>query len=77
MSENSFLKEVFDYVKKSEQVITVYLSPTGSNVLTIGDLTTKNTELGYGGINWMKVDSDENYGKIPTATDIIIEDEDS
>lgn len=40
-------------------------------------MTTKNTELGYGGINWMKLYDDDSFGKLPTATDIIIEDEDS
>ena len=25
------------------------------NIITIGELATKNSEYGYGGLNWMKV----------------------
>lgn len=76
MSEKSFLKEVFDYVKTSEKVITIYLGGGSSKqpILTIGEITTKNTEMGYGGINWMSIESDDDYGKLPNIIDVIVED---
>ena len=42
-------------------------------ILTIGEITTKNTEMGYGGINWMSMESDDNYGKLPNIVDVIVE----
>lgn len=54
------------------------MSPSeDKNILTIGDLTTKNTELGYGGINWVKIEDDDVYGKLPTISDIILDDEET
>lgn len=76
MSEKSFLQEVFDYVKTTEKVITIYLGKNGNKTITMGELSTKNAELGYGGINWMKVTEDESYGKLPVATDLIVSNED-
>lgn len=39
-------------------MITIYLGPSQNNTITIGELSTKNSEFGYGGINWMKVEDD-------------------
>ena len=32
--------------------------------------------MGYGGIDWIKVFNDEEYGKVPLASDFIIENTD-
>ena len=53
------------------------MSPDGQNILTIGDMSTKNTEFGYGGINWMDTQDDENYGKLSTLTDLVVDDEET
>lgn len=70
-SENSFLNEIFTFVGSTEKIVTVYL---GSNsTVTIGDLSVKNAEKGYSGIEWIKLD-DRRY---PQIDQITIETEDS
>ena len=54
-SENSFLYEIFDFVGEQEKTLTIYL---GSNsTITLGDLSTKNSEYGYSSIIWLPLNS--------------------
>ena len=64
-SENSFLNEMFAYVGSTDKIVTVYL---GSNsTITIGDLSIKNAEKGYSGIEWIKLD-EKRYPQIDQIT---------
>lgn len=74
-SENSFLNEVFEYLKVSQKIVTVYLGK--NNSLTIGELTAKYSQTGYAGITWMNMPEDDNFGKMPRITALSIEDEHS
>jgi hypothetical protein len=42
--------------------------------MAIGELSLKFSEHGYSGISWVGIEQDENFGKVPTLTDIIVED---
>lgn len=67
-SENSFLNEVFNYVKAKEKTVTVFI---GENMtLTIGDLTAKYTKTGYSSIQWIDMPDDEGKGKFPHISEI-------
>lgn len=37
-------------------------------------MSLKFSEHGYSGINWVTIQQDENFGKIPLVTDMIVED---
>lgn len=74
-SENSFLNEIFSYVKATQKAITIYL---GSNkTITIGDMTAKYTASGYSSISWIQTPDDEGFGKLAQVSDIGIEDRES
>ena len=67
-SENSFLNEIFTYVKSTEKTVTIFI---GSNLtITIGDMTAKFTESGYSSIEWIDMPEDESFGKLPKLKDI-------
>ena len=56
-------------------MITIYINGPEST-LTIGELSIKNTAVGYGGIVWLPVDSEEDataYGKLPLVKSIVLE----
>ena len=55
-AENSFLEEIFTYADALEKSVTIYLS--SENIITIGDLTARNTDKGYSGITWVDLPSD-------------------
>jgi hypothetical protein len=38
-------------------------------------MNAKNSEFGYGGINWISISDDDNYGKLPMITDVIVDNE--
>jgi hypothetical protein len=71
-SEQSFLNEIFKYIKSKDKVIGTYLGE--NNTLTIGDLTSKYTDSGFSSINWVAAKEDEGYGKLVEVLDIGIED---
>lgn len=71
-SEQSFLNEIFKYIKSKDKVIGTYLGE--NNTLTIGDLTSKYTDSGFSSINWVAAKEDEGYGKLAEVLDIGIED---
>ena len=72
-SENSFLNEIFSYVKATDKTICIYL---GSNrTLTIGDMTAKFTQSGYSSISWIPIPDDEGFGKLAQVSDVGIEDQ--
>ena len=71
-SENSFLNQIFAYTKAEEKIATLYLGE--NNFMAIGELSLKFSEHGYSGISWVGIQQDENFGKVPTVTDIIVED---
>jgi hypothetical protein len=55
-SENSFLNEIFSYVKATEKTVGIYL---GSNhTITIGDMTAKYVETGFSEIQWVDMPED-------------------
>lgn len=70
-SENSFLNEMFTYVGSTEKIVTIFLGSNSS--VTIGDLSVKNAEKGYSGIEWIKL-NDRRY---PVIDQITIETQDS
>ena len=55
-------------------MITIYLGK--QNKITIGELTTIYSQKGYGGVNWMAVEDDEIYGKLPILSGMMVESED-
>jgi hypothetical protein len=65
-SENSFLNEIFAYVGESDKAVTVYLGDNAT--VTIGELSTKNSEEGYAGITWLDLGS----GKLPLFDQLAI-----
>lgn len=67
-SQNSFLNELFTYVKAADKTVTLFLGHNSS--ITIGDLTAKNTETGYSSITWIDMIEDEGFGKLPKINDI-------
>lgn len=71
-SENSFLNEIFTYVKATEKTICIYLGE--NKTLTIGDMTAKYTHSGFSSINWINLPDDEGFGKMLQVSDIGIED---
>lgn len=42
--------------------------------MAIGELSLKFSEHGYSGIAWVTIEQDENFGKVPTVSDMIVED---
>lgn len=50
-SENSFLDEIFSYVKTIQKTVTLYIGE--NDTITIGDMTAKYTENGYSSIEWI------------------------
>lgn len=54
-SEASFLYEIFDFVAEKEKTMTVYLGD--NNVITLGDLSSKNAEDGYSSITWLPLNN--------------------
>jgi hypothetical protein len=46
-----------------ERSVTVSLGD--DNVMTVGDLTAKNTDKGYGGIQWLSLAEEGDYGRLP------------
>jgi hypothetical protein len=50
-AENSFLDEIFAYVNAIERSVVVSLND--NDTIIIGDLTAKDTDLGYSGIQWI------------------------
>ena len=73
MSENSFLKELFDYQKGTEKAVTIYVDEQNVSYLTVGEIAIKYSQDGYGGINWIDIADDEKYGKLPTITGVVID----
>jgi hypothetical protein len=72
-SENSFLNEIFTYVKSTDKTVTIYL---GTNkTLTIGDTTAKYSQSGFSSINWINMPDDEGFGKLLQISDISLEDQ--
>lgn len=67
-SENSFLNEIFAYVKATEKTVTIYIGL--NNSITIGDMTAKYTETGYSSIEWIDMPEEEGFGKLPKLKDI-------
>lgn len=61
---------MFTFVGSSEKIVTVYLGSNSS--VTIGDLSVKNAEKGYSGIEWIKLDQQ----RYPQIDQITIETED-
>ena len=55
-SENSFLNEIFTYVKCTNKTVTIYLGTNHS--ITVGDMTTKYVETGYSSIEWIDMPED-------------------
>lgn len=72
-SENSFLNEIFTYVKSTDKTVTIYL---GTNkTLTIGDTTAKYSQSGFSSINWINMPDDEGFGKLLQISDLSLEDQ--
>lgn len=71
-SENSFLNEIFTYVKATEKTVTLFVGE--NSTITIGDMTAKYTENGYSSIEWIDMPEDEGFGKLPRLTNIGMED---
>lgn len=65
-SENSFLNEMFTYMNTTEKIITVYLGM--NSTVTIGDLSVKNAERGYAGLEWVSLSSGSRYPLIDQVT---------
>ena len=55
---------MLEYPKTSDQYVTIYVGR--ENLVTIGDLSVKNTDEGLSGIRWLNAEQDEKYGKLPT-----------
>lgn len=72
-SEQSFLNEIFKYIKSKDKVIGTYLGE--NNTITFGDLTSKYAESGFSSINWVSTKEDEGYGKLVEVLNVGIEDE--
>lgn len=72
-SENSFLNEIFSYVKATDKTICIYLGV--NRTMTIGDMTAKFTQSGFSSISWVAMPDDEGFGKMPQVTDIGLEDQ--
>jgi len=45
---------MFTFVGGTDRTVTIYLGSNSS--VTIGDLSVKNAEKGYSGIEWIKLD---------------------
>lgn len=43
--------------------MTIFLGR--NNLVTIGDLSVKNSDEGLSGIRWLNAEQDEEYGKLP------------
>lgn len=71
-AENSFLDEIFAYVNAVERSVVVSLN--SNDTITIGDLTAKDTDLGYSGIQWISMPNEDSYGRLPQITGIRIDD---
>lgn len=52
-SENSFLRELFEFQKITERVVTVYINEKNISYIAVGEVATKYSEYGYGGITWI------------------------
>lgn len=61
---------MFTYMGTTEKIITVYLGLNSS--VTIGDLSVKNAEKGYAGLEWVPLSSGSRYLLVDQVT---IEDE--
>ena len=44
------------------------------NLITIGDLTAKDTDKGYSGIQWISMGDEDDYGRLPTIVSLGIDD---
>ena len=73
-SENSFLNEIFSYVKATEKSVGIYLG--GNHTITIGDMTAKYVETGFSDIQWVEMPEDEGFGLLPRLSYIGMEDRD-
>ena len=56
---------MFTCVGSTDKIVTAYLGSNSS--VTIGDLSVKNAEKGYSGIEWIKLD-DKRYPQIDQIT---------
>lgn len=74
MSENSFLKEMFEYQDNAQEIVSIYLAQD-SGYLTVGNISTKYSKFGYGGLQWVSVSPDEYYGQLPVISNFIIDSE--
>ena len=72
-SENSFLKELFDYQQTTDKVVTIYIEEKNVSYISIGEMATKYSKYGYGGIDWISLENVEDYGKMPQITGVIID----
>ena len=70
-SENSFLNEIFAYVKATEKTVGIYLG--GNHTITIGDMTAKYVETGFSEIQWIEMPEDEGFGLMPRLSYIGME----
>jgi hypothetical protein len=55
-------------------MITIYIN-NDESILTIGELSIKNTAEGYSGIKWVPFDNSEDataYGKLPLVKAILL-----
>ena len=59
-----------DAVEKS---VTISLNEDGDSI-SIGDLTVKNTDKGYSGLQWIDISEEQEYGRLPSITGIGIGD---
>ena len=50
-SESSFLKEILESAQTSEEYVTIFLGR--ENLVTIGDMSVKNSDEGLSGIRWL------------------------
>lgn len=72
-SENSFLNEIFNYVKARDKTVTIYIG-NDKKIMTIGDMTAKYSKSGFSSIQWIDMPDDEGKGKFPHISEIGFED---
>jgi len=52
----------------------VVISLNNNDTITIGDLTAKDTDLGYSGIQWIDMPNEDDYGRLPEIINLNIDD---
>lgn len=50
------------------------ISLNNNDTITIGDLTAKDTDLGYSGIQWIDMPNEDDYGRLPEIINLNIDD---